>query len=271
MLKGDMKQKLQNGEVAVGIFFKTNNQNMAEMMAYTGYDFIIVDNEHSNFDHVDVENIIRAADGVNLHTIVRIPSGSEENILHSLDSGASGIQVPSLRNVDDVKAMIPFTKYYPAGHRGMNINQRAAKYGFMTGAEYFKAANENTMVVVHVENLEMAAQTEALCQIPEVDVIFIGPGDLSQAVGKPMRPNAPEVLEVIDGIIEAAKKYNKIIGVWVGNLADAQRYIEKGVCYIGFLSDSAIIVNALKETSKQVEALKQMKARISPVLEKEKL
>jgi 4-hydroxy-2-oxoheptanedioate aldolase len=69
---------------------------MVEMMRYAGFDFIIVDNEHSNFDHVDIENIIRAADGVKLDTIIRIPYCSEENILHSLDSGATGIQIPSL-------------------------------------------------------------------------------------------------------------------------------------------------------------------------------
>jgi len=235
---------------------KTNNQNMVEMMAYAGYDFIMADNEHSNFDHVDVENIIRAADGVGMDTIIRIPSGSEENILHSLDSGATGIQIPSLRNVDDVKALAPFTKYFPVGHRGINANQRAAKYGFMDAATYFKAANENTMVVVHVENLEMAGQVDQLCKVPEVDVVFIGPGDLSQAMGKPMQVNDPDVVQVIDGIIEAAKKGGKIVGIWVGNQKDAQAYIDKGVRYIGFFSDTGIIVNALKDVGKQIQALK---------------
>jgi 4-hydroxy-2-oxoheptanedioate aldolase len=261
MITSGFKQKLKNGHVAVGAFYKTNNQNMVEMMAYAGYDFIIVDNEHSNFDHVDIENIVRAADGANLDTIIRIPSGSEENILHSLDSGATGIQVPSLRNVDDVKKLVPYTKYYPQGHRGINANQRAAKYGFMDSTEYFKAANDNTLIVVHVENLEMAEQVEELCQIPEIDVVFIGPGDLSQAVGKPLQVNAPEVIKVVDGIIEKTKKSGKIIGVWVGNQKDAQTYIDKGAQYLGFMSDSSIIVNALKEAGKQVEALKQYSKR----------
>lgn len=258
MINSSLKKQLLEGKVKVGVFFKANNPNMAEMMAYAGYDFIIVDNEHSNFDYVDAENIIRAADGVNLDTIVRISSGSEENILHTLDSGATGIQVPSLRDVNDVKKLAPFTKYYPVGHRGMNVNQRAAKFGFMDSTEYFKAANENTLVVVHVETLEMAEQIDELCAIPEVDVIFIGPGDLSQAVGKPMQVNSPEVMKVVDEIIEKTKKSGKIIGVWVGNLDDAKKYVEKGARYLGFLSDSSILVNALKEVGKQVETLKQI-------------
>jgi 4-hydroxy-2-oxoheptanedioate aldolase len=256
MIESTMKQRMLNGEVLVGAFFKANNPNIAEMMGYAGYDFIIIDNEHSNFDHVDVEHIVRAADGVGMDSIVRIASGSEENILHTLDSGATGIQVPSVRNVEDVKNFVPFTKYYPAGHRGMNVNQRAAKFGFMKSSEYFQKANDNTLVVVHVENLEMAEQIDALCAIEEVDVVFIGPGDLSQAVGKPMQVNAPEVLAVIDRIIERTLAAGKILGVWVGNVDDAKRYIDKGARYLGFKSDSSILVNALMAVGGEVKTLK---------------
>ena len=257
MITSNIKQRLKNGEVVVGAFFKTNNQNMVEMMAYAGFEFILVDNEHSNFDHVDIENIVRAADGVNLDTIIRIPASSEENLLHCLDSGATGIQVPSLRNVEDAKRFAPFTKYYPEGCRGFNGNQRAAKYSFMNITEYMKASNENTLVVVQVENLKMAAQVEELCKIPEIDVVFVGPGDLSQDIGKPMQLNDPEVVGAIDGIFEKIKKSDKAIGIWVGNLKDAKTYIEKGARYLGFSSDTSIMVNALKEMSKQVEELKQ--------------
>ena len=257
VLGSTLKQRLRNGETVIGAFFKTNNQNMVEMMAYAGYDFIIVDNEHSNFDHVDVENIVRAADGVNMDTIIRIPSASEENILHSLDCGATGIQVPSLRNVDDVKKFVPFTKYFPEGHRGINANQRACKYGFADADEYFKAANANTIISVHVENLEMAEQVGQLCQIPEVDVIFIGPGDLSQALGKPLQVNHPEVVGVIDEIIAKAKKSGKALGIWVGSQNDAQMYIGKGVRFLGFSSDTGIIVNALKQAGKQIDELRR--------------
>ncbi|MEL7647661.1 MAG: aldolase/citrate lyase family protein [Sedimentibacter sp.] len=258
MINSRLKKQLLEGKVMIGAFFKANNPNMVEMMAYAGYDFIIVDNEHSNFDHIDTENIIRAADGVNLDTIIRIPSASEENILHSLDSGASGIQVPSLRNADDAKKFVPFTKYYPVGNRGMNVNQRAAKFGFMPSAEYFKSANENTLVVVHVENVEMAEQIDELCKIPEIDVIFIGAGDLSQSVGKPMQVNDPEVIKVVDNIIDKTKKSGKIVGAWVGNIDDARKYIEKGARYLGFLSDSSIFINALKDVGNQIESLKQV-------------
>lgn len=128
----------------------------------------------------------------------------------------------------------------------------------MPSTEYFKKSNENTLVVVHVENVEMAEQIDELCKIPEIDVIFIGAGDLSQSVGKPMQVNDPEVIKVVDNIIEKTKKSGKIVGAWVGNIDDAKKYIEKGARYLGFLSDSSIFINALKDVGKQVETLKQV-------------
>ena len=246
MIKSDLKDKLASGQVVFGAFFKLNSANLAEMFGYAGFDFIIIDNEHSNFGYPDLENIIRAADGVNMHSIVRVPSPLDEHLAHSLDSGASGVQIPSLTTVEQVKKAVPYTKYYP-GKRGMNTNQRACQYGFMDTKEYLKAANENTLVVVHVENKEMVDQVEELCQVPEVDVLFAGPGDLSQSVGKPMQVNDLEVVAMVEKIFKTAKKYNKTAGIWVGNAADAEKYIKMGAQYIGFQSDVAIIKNAIKD------------------------
>lgn len=259
MIRPDLKEKLASGEVVFGVFFKTNSPNLAEMFGYAGYDFIIIDNEHSNFSFTEIENIIRAADGVGMHSIVRVPSPLDEHLAHSLDSGASGVQIPSLTDVEQARKAVPLTKYYPLGRRGMNANQRACKFGFMNSNEYFKAANEQTLVVVHVENKEMVEQVEELCQIPGIDVLFAGPGDLSQAVGKPLQVNDPEVVAMIEKIFETAAKYNKVSGVWVGNAADAEKYIKMGAQFIGFSSDTAIIYNAIKDNAKLFAELRKKK------------
>lgn len=249
MLKPDFKQKLKEGKVLFGTFYKLNCPALVEMMGYAGFDFIIVDNEHANFTYTEMENIIRAADGVDLHTIIRIPSAAEEHIAHALDSGASGIQIPGLTTVEQAKAAMPHTKYYP-GRRGMNFTQRAANYGYMDKDAYFKSANEDTLVVVHVENKEMVDQVEALCQVPEIDVLFAGPGDLSQSVGKPGQANAPEVVALVERIFATAAKYNKAVGIWVGSEADAAKYIEMGAQYIGYMNDIALVNSVLQNTAK---------------------
>lgn len=257
MLKGDLKQKLANGEAVIGPFYKLNCPSLVEMFGYIGIDFIIIDNEHSNFSHSDIENLIRAADNVNLHTIIRVPTASEEHLVHALDSGATGIQIPSLTTVAQVKEAMPHTKYYPMGERGMNAAQRAANFGFMDKFEFFKASNENTLIVVHVENKEMVAQVEELCQVPELDVLFAGPGDLSQSYGKPMQVNDPEVVAAVEKVIKTAKKYNKYAGVWVGTPEDAEKYIKMGAQFIGFSADVGLIAGALKNYGKVVEQLRK--------------
>jgi len=250
MLQSGIKQKLRNGQVVFGTFFKLNCASLVEMIGYAGFDFIIVDNEHSNFSYSEMENLIRAADGVKLDAIIRTPSAAEEHIAHALDSGASGVQIPGLTTVEQVKAAMPATKYYPLGRRGMNFVQRAANFGYMERNAYLEAANSNTLVVVHVENKEMVDQVDELCQVPEVDVLFAGPGDLSQSVGKPGQVNAPEVVDLVERIFAAAAKHQKHVGIWVGNAADAEKYIKMGARYIGYQNDVLIINSALKECAK---------------------
>ncbi|MDX9872313.1 MAG: aldolase/citrate lyase family protein [Clostridia bacterium] len=256
MLKADLKQKLKDGQVVCGTFFKLSCPALVEMIGYAGFDFIIVDNEHANFGYSEMENLIRAADGVNLHTIIRIPNGAEEHIAHALDSGASGVQIPGLTTVEQVKAAMPAAKYYPSGRRGMNFTQRAANYGYMDKNAYFKSANEDTLVVVHVENKEMVDQIEELCQVPEVDVLFAGPGDLSQSVGKPGQVNAPEVVALVEKIFTTAAKYKKAVGIWVGNEADAEKYIKMGAQYIGYMNDIAMVNSVLQESAKAFTRLR---------------
>lgn len=250
MLRSDFKQKLSKGEVVFGTFFKLNSPSLVEMLGYAGFDFIIIDNEHSNFSYSEIENLIRSADCVNMHSIVRVPSGTEENIAHALDSGASGVQVPGLTTVDEAKKVVPHTKYYPLGKRGLTFAQRASKFGFMDKDEYVKSSNEDTLVVVHVENKEMVDQIEELCQLPQIDVLFAGPADLSQSIGKPGQTNDPEVVAMVEKMFKVAAKYNKPVGIYVGNAAGAEKYIKMGAQYIAFQSDVAILQEAIKGYNK---------------------
>lgn len=256
MLRSDFKEKLSKGEVVLGTFFKINSPSLVEMLGYAGYDFIIIDNEHSNFSYSEMENLIRAADGVNMHSIVRVPSATEANIAHALDSGASGVQVPSLSTVDDVKKAVVHTKYYPLGKRGLTFAQRASKFGFMDKDEYVKASNEDTLVVIHVENKEMVDQIEELCQIPQVDVLFAGPADLSQSIGKPGQVNDPEVVAMIEKMFSVAAKYKKPVGIYVGSKEAAEKYIKMGARYIAYQSDVAILQEAIKGYNKMFSELK---------------
>ena len=249
-----LKEKIKNKEVVIGMFTKFNNMTATELIGNAGFDFIIVDMEHANFSFYDLENIIRVADGCGMSSVVRTCYATKEDVLHSLDSGADGVQIPSLSTIEKAKEICMGTKYFPEGDRGASTTQRSSKYGCWDKEEpYFAFANRNSTVIVHVENKEMAANIEELCEIPQVDVVFIGPADLSQSLGKPGQLNDPEVVAVIEDVIERTLKAGKAVGIYVGTIAAAKKYVGLGVTYLAYGTDTVSTGLMFKGLKKEIE------------------
>jgi 4-hydroxy-2-oxoheptanedioate aldolase len=244
MFNATVKRKLEAGEVVFGSFFKFNSAMVAELFGLAGFDFLIIDAEHGCYSHADIESMIRTCELTGMSSVVRTPDAMEANILHALDSGASGVQVPSLSSAAEVRELIERAKYWPVGGRGSARGCRAAAYG-LSGPDFEKRANADTLVSVHVENKEMVADIEALCEVEHLDVVFIGPGDLSQSLGHPGNSGHPDVVAAIDRVIEVAAG-RKHIGTVVSNPAQIESYVARGVRYIAWQSDLVMMRNVLK-------------------------
>lgn len=243
-----LKKRIAEGETVFGPFFKLNDANLVEMLGLNGFDFIIIDTEHSNYSKTDVENLVRAADYANISAVVRVAANTEEHILHAMDSGACGIQVPGLETVDAAESAAKAAKYYPLGNRGLSTAQRAAKFGNWNGdTPYIQYANENSLVVAHIENMEMAAHIEELCAIDIIDVLFVGPADLSQSMGMPGKSADPRVQAVIADIFERAAAGGKAVGIFAGTPEMAEKYYRMGAQYIAYASDAVLINRAFKD------------------------
>lgn len=248
-----LRERILNGEVVYGLFYKLNSPDVAEMVGNAGFDFIIVDTEHSNFSTYDVANIVRAADSTGMSTVVRTFAATEEDVLHALDSGADGVQIPSITSVETAKNACEAAKYFPEGTRGLSMTQRAAMYGAWNKEEsYFTYSNRNSLVVAHVENKEMAEKVEQLCAIPQIDVLFVGPGDLSQSMGKPGKLDDPEVVAVIEKVFAAVLKAGKKVGIYCGNPAAVKKYTGMGATYIAYGSDATALSSALVNIRKSL-------------------
>jgi len=246
MFNAKVRRKLDAGEVVFGSFLKFDVPAIAELYGLSGFDFLIIDAEHGCYTHAGIENIIRACERVDMGSIIRTPDASEANILHVLDSGASGIQVPSLKTAAQVREVIARSKYWPIGERGSARACRAAGYG-TSGPDFEARANRDTVISVHIENREMVEQIDALCDIEHLDVLFIGPGDLSQSLGHPGNAGHPDVVAAIDRVIEVAAG-RKHIGTVIANAAQLDQYVSRGVHYIAWLSDLGILRGALSST-----------------------
>jgi len=251
MFNATIKRKLDSGDVVFGSFLKLDAAPVVELYGLAGFDFLIIDGEHSTFSHASIEAMVRTCELGGMSSIVRTPDASEANILHVLDSGASGIQVPSLKSADDVRDVIRKAKYWPLGERGSARACRAAGYG-SSGPDYEARANHDTLVCVHVENKEMVEDIEAICEIDALDVLFIGPGDLSQSLGHPGNASHPDVVAAIDRVIEVAAG-RKHIGTVVAGARQLEAYVARGVKYIAWLSDLGMIRSALSGAAKNFE------------------
>ena len=246
MISDKLKQKLSGGQALRGTFVKLNCPAAVEILGYAGLDFVIIDGEHAPCDQIMLENLVRAGDCVGLPVIVRVPTADDIHILKAMDVGAAGVQIPGIETVAQAEDVVKAAKYAPMGRRGLSFAQRSACYGFMDKAEYLSRSNENGVTVVHIENREMAEQAEALCKIPEIDVLFIGPMDLSQSYGKPGQPSAPEVQEAIRHVIVTAAEHHKPTGIFVGTREAAERYERLGVRYIVLGSDASLLLQGAR-------------------------
>lgn len=252
-----LKARMDDGEVLFGTFYKFNNPQMTEMLGLAGFDFLLLDAEHSTYSYSEMQDAARSANGVGMNAVVRIPSGLPEHVLHACDLGAQGIQVPGLHSPQEAAIVTDEMRFYPRGHRGFGLTTRAAKYGFCDGKEFMRWSNEELLCVVMVETLDMVEQLDELCQNPEIDVLFVGPGDLSQEIGKPGETKCPEVLGLAKKISDAALCSGKKSGMFCGDFEDVERAIGWGMQYLAYSSDLSMLCNTFKNTIQTLHKIRK--------------
>jgi 4-hydroxy-2-oxoheptanedioate aldolase len=248
-----MIDKLRKKQPVFGTFVKINEPRLIESFGRAGFDYVILDAEHGTYNFHELENMIRAADIVNMSTVVRVPDCTEYSILHALDVGAGGVQVPSLRDINIARFGAQFSKYYPQGIRGMCADQRSGDYGFNDRLEYCRYANDNTLLIYQIETKEMVNQVEELCEIGIVDMVFIGPFDLSQSLGKPGQTSAPEVEAAIKHVCKVCLEHNKIVGTIVMDPSHFKKYLDMGMLYMSIGTDMRLFNKVIKETAQSFE------------------
>lgn len=238
------KARLAAGEHVVGCFVRYPEPGLAELVALQGFDFLVLDAEHGTIDPREAENMVRAAELRGATPLVRVPANRPSVILRFLDTGAQGVHVPLASSAADAEAAVRAVKYPPRGARGL-AGVRAASYG-QEGllAEYVERANAETLVVVQVETREALAQVPAIAAVDGVDVVFVGPTDLSQALGVPGQLGHPLVEEAYGTIAGAVAASGAALGVLVADAEGARRWRERGARYVAVTVDSLLVRSA---------------------------
>ena len=253
MIKANkVKKMLKEGKAVIGTFIKLTDPSTVELISNAGFDTMVIDNEHTVMSTETMVNLIRMSDATGIVPIVRVRENSRSQILQALDAGAYGIMVPETGTKHDVQLVVERTKYAPLGKRGYSASQRSANYGNMVPKEYSELSNAETLVVVYCETMEAINNLDEMLTVDGVDVVFVGPFDLTQALGVIGEPNHPKVLEAIDMIVKKVRAAGKAAGIIAPDAEKTKQFIEQGFQLIILGSDQAFIQNLGKKYIKEI-------------------
>jgi len=255
MQRNMLRQKLRDGKVCFGTFIRLGPAAV-EILGHAGWDFVVIDMEHGVFDFTNVEHMIRAARCAGITSLVRVPEPNPSYIMRIVDAGAEGVQIPQVENAAMARILSQAARYYPEGKRGLCSYVRAAAYSAIPPDEHMATSNEEVLTVVHIEGEAAASQIKIIVETPGIDVIFLGPWDLSQSLGIPGKTKDPKVVEVMERVIEVCKEKGIILGTFVREAEDAKRWIDLGVQYMMLSTDAGLLLRASQE---RLEALRKMR------------
>jgi 4-hydroxy-2-oxoheptanedioate aldolase len=242
-----LKAKLRAGETVIGPYVRYPDCALAEILCQTGYDFLLFDSEHAPIEDRDCENLARVCELKGVTSIARVPTNQTWMISRRLDTGIESLLIPMVNSVAEAEAAIRAAKYAPQGIRGL-AGARAANYGMTPGfnyADHVRTCNEETLMILQVETPQSIEALPEIVKVPGVDVIFIGPTDLSLAMGYPGRPDHPEVQAAFNKVRDIVLESGKTLGILTVSVENTLEWRRRGARF--FLSVfEAVMVPAIR-------------------------
>lgn len=253
-----LKNKLKNNQLTIGSWIMIGNPMSVEVMALAGFEWLVIDIEHTSIDLQTTENLIRTIQANNIKALVRVSKNEEVIIKRILDMGADGIIVPMVCSKDDAVQAVNYAKYPPLGKRGVGL-YRASGYGTKF-EEYKKWVNNELVIIAQIEHIDAVNNIDEILQVEGIDGTIIGPYDLSGSMGYPGDFEREDVKDAVQKVLDKCQEYKIPSGFHVVDTnPDALKIkIEQGCTFLAygidyfFLRDSALNgMNKLKEGLKK--------------------
>ncbi len=236
-----LKSRLSRSELTIGSWVTLGHPSIAEIMAAAGFDWLVLDMEHSVLELSEVQSIIQVLDAKQCPAIVRLTSNHPDQIKRVMDAGATGVMVPMIKSAADARAAVDGMYYPPRGQRGVGL-ARAQGYGNSFQA-YRQWLDENAVIVVMIEHVDAVKAIDSILAVPGIDAYIIGPYDLSGSMGRPGDLNHPDVQAAIAQVLEAGRRANKPGGIHViePDPEALQQRIQAGFNFLGYGLDIRIL------------------------------
>lgn len=252
MLAASIKEKLARGEPSLGSWMSMGHVSIAEILASAGYDWVVIETEHTAIDVSEVLRLLIAIEGRGAVPLVRLAWNDPIQAKAVLDSGAAGVIVPMVNTRTDAELAVRMVKYPPQGFRGVGL-ARAQGYG-RTFDDYVRHANRDTLLVVQIEHIDAVANIDEILAVPGIDATFIGPYDLSTSMGLAGQLSHPDVVAARQKVLDATLKRGLAAGIHLVHpdrvatelpacLAQGYRFIALGTDIL-FLGDACRALHA---------------------------
>lgn len=240
-----LKSAVAADNVAIGMWCSLASALTTEVIACSGADWLLIDGEHSPNDLRNIMVQLQAAGQYPVEAVVRLPSDDPVLIKQHMDVGARSLMVPNIQSAEQAERIVTATQYAPRGIRGFSVAHRANRFGRING--YHENARTNQLLVLQIESETGVANAAEIAAVDGVDVLFVGPGDLSTNMDAMWAPGSDHVQSAIFRVRDAAKAAGKAAGILAPNRDDARRYMENGFRVVAVGSDLGLLAKGSDE------------------------
>ncbi|TVP70839.1 MAG: 2-dehydro-3-deoxyglucarate aldolase [Rhodobacteraceae bacterium] len=240
----------REGTPALGTWIMSASPIIAEAMGHAGYDWVLVDMEHSPIDLAQATAILQALSGTPAEVVLRVPWNDPVTVKRVMDAGARSIMFPFIQSLEEARAAVAATRYPPQGTRGVAAMHRASRFGMVP--DYLARANDHVAVILQLETPEAVALMPEIGALDGVDAIFIGPGDLSGGMGLLGQIAHKDVQAALRDAAQAARKAGVACGIVGADAATVRSYIEMGFSYVAIASDLGLVMGAAKASIRDI-------------------
>lgn len=234
-----VKQQLAEGRLQLGLWCSLGSPLATEIIAGSGTDWLLIDGEHSPNDLLSIMAQLQAVGAHPVEPCVRLPEDNATLVKQFMDAGARNLMVPNVRNAEQARRIVAAARYAPAGTRGFSVGHRANQFGRIEN--YHRDAHLGQMLVLQIECEEGVKNAAEIAAVDGVDVLFVGPGDLSANMGAMHNAGADHVQQAIASVLAAAKGAGKAAGILAPAQADAERYIADGFTFVAVGADLGLV------------------------------
>jgi len=249
-------KKLRAGKTALSFSVSCGfNTKGVEFAGRLGFDAVWIDMEHRNFTDAEMETLILASRVADVDALVRIRKGSYTNYFRPLEAGAAALMVPHIKNREEALQVVYNTRYPPIGRRGFDNAGADGDFAAAPIHDYLEHANRETLVIVQIEDPEAIDRLDEIIGVQGIDALFIGPGDLSIAMGIPFQFDHPRMREVWEKVATAADKAGKWWGTVMLSPEQVQRDCRRGARLFNLGSDHGLLYGGMKDRLAQFRAL----------------